>query len=108
MKGWTGHGLGPFTDLRYFDYCITCPLITLDLLSNVNAPYAYTLSAMVLVCLATAVASSAVPAPASFAWFGMGMLLFAFTYHAILKIVNKRLNNRQQAVQKLALLEFQF
>ena len=92
VKGWTGHGLGPFTDLRYFDYCITCPLITLDLLSNVNAPYSYTLSAMVLVCLTCAVASSAVPAPASFAWFGMGMLLFAFTYHAIVKIVNKRLN----------------
>lgn len=77
---------------RYLDYCMTCPLIALDLMWNVNAPYKATMSALVLVCLITAVASSAVPAPASYAWFGMGMFLFAGTYYAILNIVRELLD----------------
>jgi hypothetical protein len=82
----------PLSSARYLDYCMTCPLIALDLLWNINAPYKATLTFLVLICLVTAVASSATPAPASYAWFGMGMLLFAGTYFTILNIVRERLD----------------
>lgn len=71
---------------------MTCPLIALDLLWNLNAPYKATMTFLVLICLVTAVASSATPAPASYCWFGMGMLLFTGTYFTILNIVRERLD----------------
>ena len=67
------------------------PLIVLDLLWNMDAPYKVTMALLVLTCLVVAVASAAAPAPANYAWFCMGMFLFGGTYYGIIMIVRERL-----------------
>uniref|UniRef100_A0A7S0EDV8 Uncharacterized protein n=1 Tax=Hanusia phi TaxID=3032 RepID=A0A7S0EDV8_9CRYP len=81
-----------FTTLRYVDYCMTCPILTLDLMWNLDAPYKITSALLVLTCLVHAVASFLAPPPASYAWFAMGLSLFIFTYTFILSIVRERLD----------------
>ncbi|EKX45953.1 hypothetical protein GUITHDRAFT_107989 [Guillardia theta CCMP2712] len=81
-----------FTTLRYVDYCMTCPILTLDLMWNLDAPYKVTSALLVLTCLVHAVASFLAPPPASYAWFAMGLCLFIFTYVFILSIVRERLD----------------
>jgi hypothetical protein len=45
------------------------PLIALDMLMNLEAPFRATISGMVLICLGIAVASANAEPPASYAWF---------------------------------------
>jgi len=112
-----GAGFAPLTSIRYLDYCLTwcaacdtamtcllwpcnahltfcvcgSPLIVLDLLWNMDAPYKVTMALLVLTCLVVAVASAAASAPANYAWFCMGMFLFGGTYYGIIMIVRERL-----------------
>ena len=87
-----GAGFAPFTTIHYLDYCFTCPLIVLDLLWNVEAPFKWTLTGLVLTCLGVAVASAAAPPPANFAWFGMGIFLFTGTYYMVVTLIMERLS----------------
>lgn len=70
---------------------VCSPLIVLDLLWNMDAPYKVTMALLVLTCLVVAVASAAAPAPSNYAWFCMGMFLFGGTYYGIIMIVRERL-----------------
>jgi hypothetical protein len=67
------------------------PLIALDMLWNMDAPYKVTLAILVLICLGTAVASANARPPSSYCWFVMGSFLFAGTYYSIIIIVQERL-----------------
>ena len=50
--------------------------MALDLLWNMEAPYKWTMAAMIAIVLITGVASARAAAPASYAWFAMGMVIF--------------------------------
>ena len=85
-------GFAPLTVIPYVDYCTTCPLLTLDLLWCLDAPYKISSAVLVFTCLVIAVACSLAVAPFSYCWFAMGMVLFTFTYVFILSIVRQRLD----------------
>ncbi|EKX54449.1 hypothetical protein GUITHDRAFT_99928 [Guillardia theta CCMP2712] len=86
------NGFAPLTVIPYVDYCTTCPLLTLDLLWCLDAPYKISSAVLVFTCLVIAVACSLAVAPFSYCWFAMGMVLFTFTYVFILSIVRQRLD----------------
>jgi len=86
------NGFAPLTVIPYVDYCTTCPLLTLDLLWCLDAPYKISSATLVFTCLVIAVACSLAVAPFSYCWFAMGMVLFTFTYVFILSIVRQRLD----------------
>ncbi len=67
------------------------PLIVLDLLWNLEAPFRATMTVLVFTCLVIAVASAAAPPPANYAWFTMGMFVFAGTYYGIVMLIQERL-----------------
>mmetsp|Transcript_1896 Transcript_1896/g.3418 ORF Transcript_1896/g.3418 Transcript_1896/m.3418 type:complete len:420 (+) Transcript_1896:47-1306(+) len=85
-------GFRAFTTIKYVDYLTTCPLLTLDLLWNLEAPYKASSASLVLVCLTFAVATDSAPEPANYVWFGTGLSFFIFSYTFILTIVKERLS----------------
>ena len=84
-------GFVPLTKIPYLDYATTCPLLTLDLMWCLDAPYKITSAVLVFTVMITGVACSLAVAPYSFYWFTMGMVLFIFTYALMLAIVRERL-----------------
>ncbi|EKX33442.1 hypothetical protein GUITHDRAFT_120390 [Guillardia theta CCMP2712] len=84
-------GFVPLTKIPYLDYATTCPLLTLDLMWCLDAPYKITSAVLVFTVMITGVACSLAVAPYSFYWFAMGMVLFIFTYVLMLSIVRERL-----------------
>jgi len=85
-------GFEVFTTMRYVDYLTTCPLLTLDLLWNLEAPYKISAAALVGVCLTFAIATDSQPRPACYVWFGTGLSFFIFSYSFILVIVKERMS----------------
>jgi bacteriorhodopsin len=61
------------------------------MLSNLEAPYRYTMAGLVFIVLGTGVASFLAEAPASYAWFAISSVIFLGTYYSIIVIVRERL-----------------
>nr|AHH02113.1 protein 84 [synthetic construct] len=92
----------PLTTVKYIDYITTCPLLTMDLLWNLDAPYKITSGLLVLTCLTFAVASFLTPKPGAYVWFAVGLSFFTFSYTFILSIVRQRLDFFTECAREIA------
>lgn len=79
-----------FTEIRYADYLTTCPLLVLDLLWNLDAPYKCTCAGLILVTIFTGVASCATQGTESDLWFVYGDIIFIIVYYITYVIVRER------------------
>jgi bacteriorhodopsin len=86
-------GFVVFTSIRYFDYVIVCPLLVLDLLWNLESPYKWTCSALMMVAMVHGIAAFTSPAPGSYVWFAGGVFVFTFAYLSIIYLVLERLKH---------------
>jgi len=75
---------------KYFDYLITCPLLTFDLLNTLNLPYKITYAIYVLVTLFSGFMAANSPAPGKYLWFAFGMCIFSYTWFNIICLVQVR------------------
>ena len=60
------------TYYSYFDYMLTCPLLTLDLLWTLNLPYKVTYSLFVFLTLFSGFMTAGHPQPGKWMWFAFG------------------------------------
>jgi len=78
------------TYYQYFDYMLTCPLLTLDLLWTLNLPYKVTYSLFVFLTLFAGFIAAGHPQPGRWMWFAYGMCIFAVTWLRIVGLVQVR------------------
>lgn len=78
------------TYYSYFDYMLTCPLLTLDLLWTLNLPYKVTYSLFVFLTLFSGFIAAGHPQPGKWMWFTYGMIIFAITWLRIVGLVQVR------------------
>jgi len=78
------------TYFQYFDYMLTCPLLTLDLLWTLNLPYKVTYSLFVFLTLFSGFIAAGHPQPGKWMWFAYGMVIFAITWLRIVGLVQVR------------------
>jgi bacteriorhodopsin len=81
-----------FTEIRYADYLTTCPLLVLDLLWNLDAPYKCTCAGLILVTIFTGVAACTAKGAESYLWFVYGDIIFIIVYYITFVIVRERVD----------------
>mmetsp|Transcript_1325 Transcript_1325/g.2637 ORF Transcript_1325/g.2637 Transcript_1325/m.2637 type:complete len:449 (+) Transcript_1325:147-1493(+) len=87
--------VGPAANIvayKYLDYVLTCPLLTIDLLWSLNLPYKFTYGGFVLCCIICAFMCSTLDGTARYMWFGLGIMLFGYTWYSIIRVVKLRLD----------------
>eukprot|EP00292_Cryptomonas_paramecium_P016860 CAMPEP_0113725490 /NCGR_PEP_ID=MMETSP0038_2-20120614/39781_1 /TAXON_ID=2898 /ORGANISM="Cryptomonas paramecium" /LENGTH=108 /DNA_ID=CAMNT_0000655743 /DNA_START=97 /DNA_END=419 /DNA_ORIENTATION=- /assembly_acc=CAM_ASM_000170 len=83
------HGFAPFTDVKYGEYLVTAPLLVLDLLWHIEAPYKCTCAVFTLVTIFTGVASITSHGLEAYLWFLYGNVVFIITYLNIFRLVRR-------------------
>ena len=75
---------------RYVDYIGTCPLLTLTLCATLNLPYKLTSAIFMLLVIVAGLMAFWSPAPGRYVWFGLGCVIFAFTWYRIVTLSQVR------------------
>jgi len=75
---------------RYVDYIGTCPLLTLTLCATLNLPYKLTSAIFMMLVIVAGLMAFWSPAPGRYVWFGLGCVIFAFTWYRIVTLSQVR------------------
>nr|AHH02121.1 protein 107 [synthetic construct] len=90
--------VGPFIiglgNYKYADYMLTCPLLVMDLLFQLRAPYKVTGAVLIFAVLFCGAITNFYPGKenqqAALAWFGMGVFYYCLSYFFLGYIVSRQ------------------